>query len=330
MDRSEYLFQGIPFVFAQNGITEKILELAKKYAPLSNPVLITGETGTGKEQLVKILHVLSGRPGKLVSVNLSAIPKELIENELFGHVKGAYTDANTTTEGLIEKAAYGSLYIDEIGDIPLEYQMKLLRVIQDNEFEKIGSHKTLKSTARFLITSSKDLEKEVQEYRFRSDLYYRISAFHIHLPPLRERKEDLPLLMDYFLRLVSQKYHRELRLHPEVRQRFLEYDWPGNIRELENLIFRLAITVERNEITLEDLPAEYREMSNIDLKIMEWEKRKKELMELEKELLKELVNYYHGNLYKVSKKLKISRGAVQYKVKKYRLTLKKHEDTITH
>lgn len=197
------------FVFKKDGIMSKILEIVELYAPLENPILITGETGTGKEQIVKIIHANSKRIGRLVCANLSAIPKELIENELFGHIKGAFTGADTTTEGLIEKAEHGSLFLDEIGEIPLEYQVKLLRVLQENQFEKLGSNKTLSCTARFIFATSKNLEEEVKNKNFRSDLYYRISTFHIHLPPLRERKEDIPLLVEHFTWMIKQQYQKK-------------------------------------------------------------------------------------------------------------------------
>jgi len=312
---------GATFVFTPNGKMSKIFELVEKYAPLSNPILITGETGTGKEQIVKIIHALSKRPGKLISVNLSAIPTELIENELFGHVKGAFTGADTTTEGLIEKAEYGSLFLDEIGEISLQHQIKLLRVIQDNQFEKIGSNKTIKSTARFIFATSKNLEIEIKEGRFRQDLYYRISAFHIHIPALRERKEDIPLLVDHFLWMLKQQYNKRLKVHPEVLNQFLEYNWTGNVRELENTIHRIAVTKNKNIITVEDLPEEFKQKFDIDYKIQEYNKKKQELLEYEKDLIKDIVSYYQGNLYKASKKLNISRGAIQYKLKKYNIKI---------
>ncbi|GIX40361.1 MAG: hypothetical protein KatS3mg129_0094 [Leptospiraceae bacterium] len=318
-NKIENAFIGATFVYTPNGKMSKIFELIEKYAPLPNPLLITGETGTGKEQIVKMIHALSKRPGKLVSVNLSAIPHDLIENELFGHVKGAFTGADTTTEGLIEKASYGSLFLDEIGEIPLQYQIKLLRVIQDNEYEKIGSNKTIKSTARFIFATSKDLELEMKKKRFREDLYYRISTFHIHLPSLRERKEDIPLLVEHFLWMIKQQYNKKLKIHSEVIDKFLEYHWPGNVRELENIIHRIAMTINREEITIEDLPEEFIRNVDIDHKIIEYKRKKEELQEFEKNLIKEIVTYYQGNLYKASRKLNISRGAIQYKIKKYNI-----------
>lgn len=314
-------FGSSTFVFKANGIMSKILETVEIYAPLQNPILITGETGTGKEQIVKIIHALSKRPGKLVSVNLSAIPKELIENELFGHIKGAFTGADTTTEGLIEKAAYGSLFLDEIGEISLEHQVKILRVIQENEFEKLGSNKTLQSTARFIFATSKNLEQEVKLKNFRADLFYRISTFHIHIPALRERKEDIPLLIEHFLWIYGHQFGKKITIHQDALIKLLEYDWPGNVRELENIIQRIVINLPHNkiEITIEDLPEYIVQKNSLDLKIQEFENKKKELTQLEKNIIKEVVHFYKGNLYKAAKKLKISRGAIQYKLKKYNI-----------
>ncbi|MCS7204781.1 MAG: sigma-54 dependent transcriptional regulator [Leptospiraceae bacterium] len=319
MEKDNFKLHGISFVYHPDSTITEVIRLARKYAKFSNPLLITGETGTGKEQLVRIIHLYSDRPGRLVSANLSAIPKELIENELFGHVKGAFTDANTTTEGLIEKASFGTLFIDEVGELPLEHQIKLLRVIQTNEYEKIGSNKTLKSTARFIFATSKDLEYEIQKERFRADLYYRISAFHIHIPPLRERKEDIPVLVEYFLNSIEEKYKKKITIHPEVIKMFMVYPWPGNVRELENLLYRTAITIQKNEITPEDLPKNFENHHDLDHKIKKLERMKQEIIEYEKHILQEALEVYGGNLYQIAKKLKISRGALQYKIKKYQL-----------
>ncbi len=309
------------FIFKKDGIMSKILEIVELYAPLQNPILVTGETGTGKEQIVKIIHANSKRIGKLVSANLSAIPKELLENELFGHIKGAFTGADSTTQGLIEKAEHGSLFLDEIGEIPLEYQVKLLRVIQENQYEKLGSNKTLPCTARFIFATSKNLEEEVKNKNFRSDLYYRISTFHIHLPPLRERKEDIPLLIDYFLWMIQHKFQKVLKFEADALKALLEYNWPGNVRELENLILKLALSLPEDKtiVLVEDLPKKILQKDDLDLKIQELEHKKKEVIQLEKDIIKEVINFYKGNLYKASKKLKMSRGAIQYKIKKYSL-----------
>lgn len=308
---------GATFVYTPTGKMSKIFELVEKYATLSNPILITGETGTGKEQIVKIIHALSKRQGKLVSVNLSSIPRELIENELFGHVKGAFTGADSTTEGLIEKASHGTLFIDEIGETSLQHQLKLLRVIQENKFEKIGSNKTIHSTARFIFASNKDLEKEMLLKNFRSDLYYRISAFHIHIPSLRERKEDIPLLIDHFLWIIKHQYNKKIKFSKEVIDKFIDYDWPGNVRELENIINRIAVITSKNEVTLDDIPEDFKSNLDIDFKINEYNQKKQELLDLEKKLIHDVVQYYKGNLYKASRKLNLSRGAIQYKLKKY-------------
>lgn len=308
---------GATFVYREEGPMSRVLEKVEKYAPLEHPLLITGETGTGKEQIARLIHAHSRRPGRLVSVNLSAIPHDLLENELFGHVKGAFTGAESTTAGYVERAGEGTLFLDEIGEIPLPYQVKLLRLVQDGEYEKVGSSRTLKSTARFVFATNVNLEQAVQARRFRMDLFYRISSFTLHLPSLRERKGDIPLLVDHFLWIASRAARRNrLFATPAALERLARYDWPGNVRELENLVFRMVALVEGDEILPDHLPDFLRE----DL----FEKKKKLLTlhrnrasELEEELLQMALIRSDGNVQQAADLLGISRSSLQYRLKKH-------------
>jgi transcriptional regulator with PAS, ATPase and Fis domain len=204
-------------------------------------VLITGESGTGKEFLAKYVHYSSPRQGKpLVTVNCSALPKELVESELFGYEKGAFTGASTSGKtGRFELAQDGTLFLDEIGDLHAEAQAKILRFLQEREIQRVGGTQTLRLDVRIIAATNQDLETNIQHGHFRGDLYYRLNVMRIHLPPLRERKEDIPLFALHFLNIFNQEFGRKiLGLMPNVEQKLIEYNWPGNIRELKNVIER--------------------------------------------------------------------------------------------
>ena len=221
----------------------RVLEQVNLVAGTSSTVLITGETGTGKELVARAIHPRSGRgKGLFVAVNCAALPETLVESELFGHEKGAFTGALARRIGRFEQADGGTLFLDEIGELPLETQAKLLRVLQSGEFERVGGERPQKTDVRVIAASNRDLEQAVREGRFRSDLYHRLAIFPIHLPPLRERREDIPLLAAYLLTRKAHRLGRKIeRLPSEVVDRLLSYDWPGNVRELENVIERAII-----------------------------------------------------------------------------------------
>ena len=227
-----------------------------KVAPTDSTVLVTGESGTGKELLVRALHANSHRAGKpFVPVNCGAIPRELLESELFGHEKGAFTSAIRTRQGRFELAEGGTIFLDEIGDMDLSLQVKILRALQEKEFERVGGGKTLKADVRIVAATNRDLEVEVQAGRFREDLYYRLNVIPLHLPPLRERGEDVLLLADHFLRrFCRQKCRPTLTLSEEAKRLVLGYPWQGNVRELENFMERLSILCENQVVAAEDLP----------------------------------------------------------------------------
>jgi formate hydrogenlyase transcriptional activator len=233
-------------IVGQSAALRQVLDQVRTVAGSEATVLILGETGTGKELIARAIHRLSGRrEAGLIKVNCAAIPTGLLESELFGHEKGAFTGAISQKIGRIELADRGTLFLDEIGEIPLELQPKLLRVLQDQEFERLGSNRTIKVNLRLVAATNRDLSKEVAERHFRSDLFYRLSVFPIHLPPLRERREDIPLLVQYFVRKFSARMNRHIETIPSATvQALSEWSWPGNIRELENLMERSVILSE--------------------------------------------------------------------------------------
>ncbi|RKX63055.1 MAG: sigma-54-dependent Fis family transcriptional regulator, partial [Thermodesulfobacteriota bacterium] len=238
----------------RNSQMKKIYELAKKVAPSSSTILILGESGTGKEVLAKYIHFCSKRKGPFVTINCAAIPEELLEAELFGYEKGAFTGAIKSKPGKFEIANKGTLFLDEIGDLSLKLQAKLLRVIQEKQVERLGSDHSIKVDVRILAATNKDLEKEVQEGRFREDLFFRLNVIPIKLPPLRERKEDIPLLTQFFLKRICEREGiEEKKFTSQAIKALLNYPWPGNIRELENFIERVVILSENNIIGIEDL-----------------------------------------------------------------------------
>jgi len=235
----------------------QVFELTGKLASSNNAtVLITGESGTGKELIARTVHSLSPRAaGPFVPINCAALPEELLESELFGHVRGAFTGAINARQGRFQLAHGGTLFLDEVGEMSPKLQVKLLRVLQEREFEPVGSDKAVRVDVRVVAATNRDLLGAVKERRFREDLFYRLNVLPIHLPPLRERAGDIPLLVTYFLRLQSQKKERTVeKIEAEALRRFAQYRWPGNVREVENLMERLVILNEDGVIRARDLP----------------------------------------------------------------------------
>lgn len=226
-----------------------------KVATTDLGVLITGETGTGKELVARAIHYNSKRAGyPFITINCSAIPEQLIENELFGHVKGSYTGADATVTGLYEEAHGGTLVLDEVGDLPLPLQAKLLRVLESGEFRKIGGTQTIRADVRIIAATHKNLNTEIEEGRFREDLYYRLNTFPIHVPPLRERKEDIPLLTDRFFKLYQKDLNKKLEgFSASALQKLMFYHWPGNVREMENRIRQAMINANGPLVYREDI-----------------------------------------------------------------------------
>lgn len=255
----------------------RICEIIDRVAPTKATVLITGESGTGKELVARLIHEKSGRKGRFVAVNCAAIPETLLESELFGYEKGAFTGATTSKEGKFELADGGTILLDEIGDMPYVLQAKLLRVIQEGEVDRLGGKEPKKIDVRIIASTNKDLKKLVEEGKFREDLYYRLNVVPIKLPPLRERKEDIVPLAEYFLDRFCRMYNVGIkRLDDKAKQVLMKYDWPGNIRELENIIERAVILSGDNPIIGEEdifiEPRISREESYNDMKVDELEK----------------------------------------------------------
>ncbi len=243
-------------ILGQSRKLRNVLQVVDKVAATNSTVLITGESGTGKELVVRALHQQSQRAEMpFVPINCGAIPKELLESELFGHEKGAFTHAIRSRAGRFELAHGGTVFLDEIGELDQVLQVKILRVIQEREIERVGSTKTQKVDVRIVAATNRDLEHEVEQGRFREDLYYRLNVVPIQIPPLRERREDILLLADYFLsKFCREKERNRLDLGPETRDLLTRYSWPGNVRELENFMERMSILCDGDTITPEDLP----------------------------------------------------------------------------
>ena len=251
---------GFEEIIGHSASLREVLKKARVVAPLDSTVLLLGETGTGKELVARSVHALSPRHSKtFVKLNCAAVPSGLLESELFGHEKGAFTGAVSQKVGRIELADKGTLFLDEIGELPPELQPKLLRVLQDREFERLGGVRTLHVDVRIIAATNRDLQKEVSEKRFREDLFYRLNVFPIELPPLRHRREDIPMLVEHFAAKHAKRMGRPLYTIPEETMAVLKaWNWPGNIRELENMIERMVILSKGR--VLAGPPAELRDM----------------------------------------------------------------------
>jgi sigma-54 specific flagellar transcriptional regulator A len=242
-------------IATNNPRMKEVFELARKVAQTSSTVLILGESGTGKEVIAKYIHHLSQRQGPFVAINCAAIPEELLEAELFGYEKGAFTGAIKAKPGKFEQAKDGTIFLDEIGDLSLKLQAKLLRVLQERVVERLGGERPIKVNARIIAATNQNLETLVKERRFREDLYYRLNVIPIFVPPLRERKEDIPMLAEFFLKKVCRREGIPIKkLSQDVIECLLEYNFPGNVRELENMVERMVILTDDEVISLDKLP----------------------------------------------------------------------------
>ncbi len=302
---------------------EEVMGLVARVAPSQATVLIRGESGTGKELIANAIHYASPRSKKsLVKVNCSALPETLLESELFGHEKGAFTGAEKRRIGRFEEADGGTIFLDEIGDLSPGTQIKLLRVLQEKEFQRLGSNISLKTDVRVTAATHRNLEELLKEGPFREDLYYRLNVISILLPPLRERKEDIPLLIDYFLKKYAKENQKSISdLSKEARAIFLRYPYPGNVRELENLIERAVVLCRGEIITTQDLPFHLREEKSEKL----WDAFKKgkslpeSLEDIERDLILKALHQHQGVQTKAAESLGISERVLRYKMKKYEI-----------
>ena len=242
-------------IIGQSKRMQEIYRAVEQVSQTRATVMLRGESGTGKELIARAIHFNSPRAGgPFIQLNCAALPQTLLESELFGHEKGAFTGASAAKKGRFELADGGSLFLDEIGDIPLDVQVKLLRVLQERSFERVGGTKTIAVDVRIIAATNQDLEVAIAQGRFREDLYYRLNVVPILLPPLRERREDIPLLVEHFLAKANREHNRKVRITGRALQSMLNYDWPGNVRELENCVERIVIMARRRLILPEDLP----------------------------------------------------------------------------
>ena len=247
---------GFPNIVGESRVMEDILALVKRVAQSRATVLITGESGTGKELIARAIHQCSNRAAKsFISVNCAALTETLLESELFGHERGAFTNAVAMRKGRFELADGGTLFMDEVAEMSQGLQVKLLRVLQEMEFERVGGVRTIKVDVRVVAASNRDLKEEVEAGRFREDLFYRLNVVHLHLPPLRQRQEDIPLLAAHFIsKYVQENLRDKTRITPEALKVLIQYAWPGNVRELENVMERAVILCSNNIISPQDLP----------------------------------------------------------------------------
>jgi two-component system response regulator AtoC len=301
----------------------ELLEMLERAAEYKATVLLTGESGTGKEVLARAIHAQSGRRHQaFVAVNCGAIPEPLLESELFGHARGAFTGADRARRGIFVEADGGTLFLDEIGELPASLQVKLLRVLQEEEVRPVGEAKARSIDVRVIAATSRDLEREVAAGRFREDLFYRLDVFRLRVPPLRERREDIPLLVDHFLEQFREALGKPVRtIADDALDRLMEHAWPGNVRELENVMERAMILCDGDRITLAELPAALAKPrpepplppSRGDFSLRRARRR------FESELITRALEATGGNRTRAARLLEISHRALLYKLKEYGL-----------
>jgi two-component system response regulator AtoC len=310
-----------PNIIGESDEMGKVYDLIEKVARTDSTVLILGENGTGKELVASTIHYQSERKsGPLIKVNCAALPENLIESELFGYEKGAFTGALKRKPGRFERADKGTIFLDEIGDLPSSVQVKLLRVLQDGSFERLGGTETLFLDVRVIAASNKDIEEDVKEGRFREDLYYRLNVIPVHIPPLRERREDIPLLLDHFLEIYNCRCGRNITLSSDAIMALMDYEFPGNVRELENIAERCITLSTDDTITRDDLPLHivkgqevpYREVTLSGV-----------AAEAERDHIIKILRSTKGNKTKASEILGISRKTLWEKVKAYSIEYQK-------
>jgi two-component system response regulator AtoC len=320
--QKEHQFESI---LAQSPQMTDIFRTIAKIAEYKTTVLVTGESGVGKELVARAIHARGGRKAQpFVAINCGAIPENLLESELFGHKKGAFTDASSDRRGLFEEASGGTLFLDEIGELPLNLQVKLLRVLQDETVRRLGDARDVKVDVRIIAATHRDLAAEAKAGRFREDLYYRINVLPIAIPPLRTRRADIPLLIDHFIARNNARLGTRIReVSPEARRVLLEYPWPGNVRELENTIERAMVLCEGDTLDANDLPERVRDaLDPVHVQLSSGELSiKKTIAAIEEILIKRALQKTKGNRTRAAEILEISHRALLYKIKDYKIDL---------
>ena len=311
------------------GNNDKIKEIKNKIstiAPSDIIVMLTGESGTGKEIVANAIHYSSNRKDKpFIKVNCAALTESILESELFGHEKGSFTGAEKTYQGRFEMANRGTLLLDEIGELSLNTQGKLLRVLQEKEFERVGSSATIKTNFRLITSTNKNIVEEVEKGNFRQDLFYRINVFPIHLPPLRERKDDIPLLADFLLKQSSMEMNKTIpSFSPEIMEIFINYDWPGNVRELKNIIERLVVTSKNSKIRIVDIPEEVKTCNVYNVykektEDIEGDSLSDARHRFEKEYILKALKDNDWNITKTAEELNLARKNLYKKMKEYNI-----------
>ena len=303
-------------VIAESPAMKSILNVVQRIGPSDANVLIAGENGTGKEVIARSLHAVSNRSSKpLVSVNAGALPEGLFESELFGHVRGAFTDAKTDRVGRFELADGGTLFLDEISNVPMNLQAKLLRVLETGEFERLGSSKTHKVDVRVLSATNADLKADVVAGKFRQDLMFRLNTVEIHLPPLRERREDITPLAEHFLKLHSERYRRgRMSFTPQALEALRQHSWPGNVRELDHVIERAVLLTSGDTVTAMDLALQTSPAEQVSARLEEMS-----LEDVEALLIKKALARFNGNVSHAANALGLSRSALYRRLQRYGL-----------
>jgi len=327
--KSQFFDTGI---LGNSGQIREIIAVAANVASSRASVLIEGESGTGKELIAQAIHFLGDRAEKMfVPINCSAIPDNLLESELFGHAKGAFTGATESKQGLFQFAQGGTLFLDEIGDLSTALQAKLLRVLQDGRIRRVGDFKEIDTDVRIVAATNKDLSSLIRKGEFREDLYFRLAVIPIRVPPLRERREDIPILTAHFLKMLFAGKSPEIRFEKEAISLLMEYDWPGNVRELKNLLERLAILKQGKVITPKDLPAEFHALEIVvpqsDAGILNYrEAKEKVLQEFHRGFVETTLKKHGGNVSKAAESLGLDRGNFQRILRRYGFHASEYRD----
>lgn len=302
-------------IIGNSDAIKDVLSLVSKVAINDVTVLITGESGTGKEMVAETIFRQSPRLGKsFLKINCAAIPSELLESQMFGHERGAFTGAISRQEGCFERADKGALFLDEIGDMSMMTQTKLLRVLQEQEFERIGGNETIRVDVRIIAATNKNLLEEIRRGKFREDLYYRLNVVEIHIPPLRERMEDVPALVDYFLEEFAKKYNKpNVSLSNSGLQALMNFSWPGNVRELRNVIERALVLSRGEQIEPDDFPEKIRQPSPIGGETSD-EEHILTLQEMERMYVRKVLEFTGGNKLKAARLLNIDPKTLRAKL----------------